>query len=76
MILRTDVPNANVAKQKRLEREEKPPGNKRCLLCKRCDFLGYQWPVVDAEVVERGGKEGSRLNSFDGAGLMVLYAGR
>ena len=40
------------------------------------DFLGYQWPAVDAEVVERGGKEGSRLNSFDGAGVMALYAGR
>ncbi|HUU18492.1 MAG TPA: hypothetical protein VMW72_15180 [Sedimentisphaerales bacterium] len=45
-------------------------------MCKRCDFLGYQWPVVDAEVVDQAGKEGSRLNSFDGAGVMELYAGR
>ena len=45
-------------------------------MCKRCEFLGDQWPVVDAEVVERGGKAGSRLNSLDGAGVMALYAGR
>ena len=45
-------------------------------MCKRCDFLGYKWPVVGAEVVDQAGEAGSRLNSLDGAGVMALYAGR